>query len=656
MERYLEIKDYRNIGVDKVQKLHINSYMEKGQIGELILVIGQNNTGKSNLLSAFETIKNGYKDSDKPDFVSDSDLKLELDEYSDIDVIDENGQYVEPTRSVYPEVSLVVENELCKRKISHDGDSCATKIIPRRIISLLNSYSCGIKYEADGKYTRNVGKAMMECINHGKPFGKFLLDGIISVINTMRYDDDTTTRETDGIKKECIDAVKNYDSAMSKLGDADESQYEENAFDYDWTGDRDTTSEYYFYGRCEMMTNQELYGCKKESKEFTFHSVPNILRYQEDKISQDKLDCRISNLTESEFYQNLFNILGINIKEVVSVYNKFAKNKVKSTLDIEAKKINKELERLSKQFNDIYCYGKESYTFSIRLDEDMISLYITQNKSALSKDKDVIELPLNLDKQSQGFRWFFDFYFNVMASKSLKPGDIVIMDEPAINLHPSAAVEWRKTIKDFAKKSGITFVIATHNPFLIDNDNLDEIRIVENDGKNAVITNCFHSVSDDDGIMDKTLKALTVPSYILHNPQDLLVFVEGITDYNYLTAFKHKLGVENIVFMPINGVKCADLAERLKSIVHNPVVLVDGDQAGKDAAEKLRKAGIEVFVLSEIDEKFETIESLFASVDKKMIPEKSSDLSSMIKKQIMDVTVDQETLDNFKKVFDNISM
>ena len=66
------------------------------------------------------------------------------------------------------------------------------------------------------------------------------------------------------------------------------------------------------------------------------------------------------------------------------------------------------------------------------------------------------------------------------------------MDEPATNLHVRGQEELRKFLKEFAIKNGITFIIATHSPFLVDLDYLDEIRLISlHDNNVAKIDNVF---------------------------------------------------------------------------------------------------------------------------------------------------------------------
>ena len=118
---------------------------------------------------------------------------------------------------------------------------------------------------------------------------------------------------------------------------------------------------------------------------------------------------------------------------------------------------------------------------------------------------------------------------------------------------------------------------------------MDELRIIENKDNVVRIHNCFTAVNygDPDSLLP-IKEALTVENWMIIDPSKTIVFVEGITDYNYLTAFKllFENEYENIIFLPINGVgsdenHCKEISKRLLKIRKDAVVLVDNDTAGK---------------------------------------------------------------------------
>ncbi|GAA9137526.1 hypothetical protein Taitung73_00810 [Helicobacter pylori] len=110
--------------------------------------------------------------------------------------------------------------------------------------------------------------------------------------------------------------------------------------------------------------------------------------------------------------------------------------------------------------------------------------------------------PIILSQQSAGFQWAFNFMFgflyNVRSNFSFNKNIIYVMDEPAAHLSVPARKEFRKFLKEYAHKHNTTFVLATHDPFLVDMDHLDEIRIVEKKEEGSAIENNFnYSLKND---------------------------------------------------------------------------------------------------------------------------------------------------------------
>ncbi|WP_220092242.1 AAA family ATPase [Helicobacter sp. 16-1353] len=298
------------------------------------------------------------------------------------------------------------------------------------------------------------------------------------------------------------------------------------------------------------------------------------------------------------------------------------------------------------------------------------------------------EKGLSLEQQSTGFRWFFNLYFNLLVKQSLDAGDIIVMDEPATNLHPNGQIELRKFLKDFAIKNDITIIIATHLPFLIDLDYLDELRVVKMNDNRVSIVNNFAAIDSDDPDTLKHIKnALMTSKHVLFDFDSKVVFVEGITDYNYLSMFKkifqaqedknnkNKVGdTKDIVFLPINGVgdknapncdkKQLEISKRLIDIrKNNPILLVDSDEAGRSMKEANKKdSALNIICLGEINKDFKTIEDLFDKDDLSklnLVNEngefiKHSSQSSLIKTHCANYEFSDKTLENFKKLFDRL--
>ncbi|GAA9921728.1 hypothetical protein VN0841_09650 [Helicobacter pylori] len=192
--------------------------------------------------------------------------------------------------------------------------------------------------------------------------------------------------------------------------------------------------------------------------------------------------------------------------------------------------------------------------------------------------------PIILSQQSTGFQWAFNFMFgflyNVGSNFSFNKNIIYVMDEPAAHLSVPGRKEFRKFLKEYAHKHNTTFVLATHDPFLVDTDHLDEIRIVEKKEEGSAIENTFnYSLKNDanrnSDALDKIKRSLGVSQNVFHNPQKhRIIFVEGTTDYCYLSAFKLYFNEREFkndpipfTFLPISGLKAnpKDMQKPLKN-------------------------------------------------------------------------------------------
>ncbi|GHR48606.1 hypothetical protein JP0099_02530 [Helicobacter pylori] len=298
--------------------------------------------------------------------------------------------------------------------------------------------------------------------------------------------------------------------------------------------------------------------------------------------------------------------------------------------------------------------------------------------------------PIILSQQSTGFQWAFNFMFgflyNVGSNFSFNKNIIYVMDEPAAHLSVPARKEFRKFLKEYAHKHNTTFVLATHDPFLVDTDHLDEIRIVEKKEEGSAIENTFnYSLKNDanrnSDALDKIKRSFGVGQHVFHNPQKhRIIFVEGTTDYCYLSAFKlyfNKRKFKNdpipFTFLPISGLKdnqtnMQKTIQKLCELDNNPIVLIDDDRRDgsdpqKAKSEQFKRANeempdpITILQLSSCDENFKQIEDCFSANDReKYAKNKRMELAMAFKTRLLysekDDVVGEETKNNFKKLFE----
>ncbi|BAW71494.1 AAA family ATPase [Helicobacter pylori] len=298
--------------------------------------------------------------------------------------------------------------------------------------------------------------------------------------------------------------------------------------------------------------------------------------------------------------------------------------------------------------------------------------------------------PIILSQQSTGFQWAFNFMFgflyNVGSNFSFNKNIIYVMDEPAAHLSVPAKKEFRKFLKEYAHKHNTTFVLATHDPFLVDTDHLDEIRIVEKKEGGSAIENTFnYSLKNDanrnSDALDKIKRSLGVSQNVFHNPQKhRIIFVEGTTDYCYLSAFKLYFNEREFkndpipfTFLPISGLKdnqtnMQKTIQKLRKLDNNPIILIDDDRKDgsdpqKAKSEQFKKANeempdpITILQLSSCDENFKQIEDCFSANDReKYAKNKRMELAMAFKTRLLysekDDVVGEETKKNFLKLFE----
>lgn len=175
---------------------------------------------------------------------------------------------------------------------------------------------------------------------------------------------------------------------------------------------------------------------------------------------------------------------------------------------------------------------------------------------------------------------------------------------------------------------------------------------------------------DDPDSLIPIKESLTIKQNVLYDYETQVVWVEGITDYNYLTMFKNLLGIKNISFIPFKGVGSNDknqlqIIKKLKDIFFpKRMILVDGDKAGLAFKNHCKGTCFESRIatigdLTTDKKKFIEIEDMFSSDDKIKFLSlnkdsnefKKANYTSLMKKTCSLDDFSKETIDNFKNLF-----
>lgn len=619
MERSLRIESYRNIGF-KDEKSHrerlvINNSLKKGELGDLVILIGANNSGKSNVLSALETFGKGQlQERDVTDLYMEGEcrkpvLTLFARSQNNEDEFSYKKTYQQNDEVLYPE--------------TEEKDELKFITIENFLQSLQDVAYIGRNF-LGGSQLQVFFDSYSERIE-SKQFDNQDLNNAINEVFSLF---DALQRQ--GVGRTFLQQARNTE-LVKEYNNSRNKEHK----DY-----KTILNEKYLFN----------YG---------YNFIPSVISYENEEITNNSLITNFNNISNSNFFASVLHAINIDISTIKNAYDTFFKQKNKGVLSQLENKINKKLSSVSAKFNKLYFIEDATYAFKIDLESEKIFFSLFRGEQTIS-----------LDYQSTGFRWFFNLFFNLLNSTDLNPGDIIIMDEPATHLHVQGQKELRVFLKDFAIKNDITIVIATHSPFLIDLDYLDELRVIVNKENISSIENNFAAVNENDPDSLLPIKeSLTVENHILVNPEEKVVFVEGITDYNYLTAFKKLFGKTNITFLPINGVgrtkeDCEKISQRLMKIrKKDPILLVDNDKAG-NCMKDVNKENKDFTILSlnQADSSFKTIESLFDPEDLKKFSlvdsegKKHASTSTVFKNQVLKNAdeISKSTKQNFEKLFDLI--
>lgn len=514
-QRFLKIKNFKNIGItkeeDQWERLYLNNSLDKDKIGELIILIGENNVGKSNILDAINIISLASKSKKSqnfknciPDFMGYNDCfpKLKL-VYKD----DENNSEDEDKNNSY-DLELNIDEEGNAELLNSLPKDTAIEVIPpkfnleniiKEIENKLNSYAKEIE-----SYSYNYSSSFQNQKND-----------LLKKYKTIIKNNKNIFEELKGLYSEIQTFLKNFIYEYNRrYNDIEELEFVDlNSIAY----------------TKEKKINKETYKDIIKEK-YYIDFIPNIVLYEEKHIKDEDLIAAPEKIKDSKFFNSLFKAINYKTSVIATAYEKSKINP--GYKDQYQDDINEKLkDKVSKRFNELYfqALGTQEYSFDIKLEKDQIYLSMRKNGNIIT-----------LAQQSVGFKWFFNFFFNFLYTNELKAGDIVLMDEPEIHLSIPGRRDLRKFIKKFAKDNGITFIATTHNPSFVDIDYLDELRIIKNnkDGIGVKIQSNFSALADDEvDTLDSIINSFGILRSDLTREYKI-IFVEGITDYNYLTAFK----------------------------------------------------------------------------------------------------------------------
>lgn len=208
---------------------------------------------------------------------------------------------------------------------------------------------------------------------------------------------------------------------------------------------------------------------------------------------------------------------------------------------------------------------------------------------------------VNFDEHSKGFVWFFSFLVWLsQVKKNYGENLIILLDDPALSLHARAQADLLRYINERLKPNH-QVIYTTHSPFMIDPENLLNVRTVE------------------DVMEDKVIKGTKVGDEVLSTDKDTLfplqaalgyditqtlfvgkhtLLVEGPSDILYLKWFSNKLKKQDRTFLdhrwtitPCGGVdKIGSFLALFRGTKLNIAIFTDFHEGTKKKVRELKQS------------------------------------------------------------------
>lgn len=226
--------------------------------------------------------------------------------------------------------------------------------------------------------------------------------------------------------------------------------------------------------------------------------------------------------------------------------------------------------------------------------------YWTQDKIKLQVKKDGTDINFWIvennklyypSQRSKGQQWYLSFYVKIVARLQEEKPNVILIDEPGLYLHAKAQKDLLQVLLTHTNENPVVF--STHSPYLITEDNLENVRLIEKTDVGTKILGKIHAhPTADKETLTPILTAigLGMNDSITNLDQKDNVVVEGPEDVFYLQAFK-RLEKKDLKTNFINGGGATNMGivgTILEGWGANVYYLYDNDQGKKDGVKNLK--------------------------------------------------------------------
>lgn len=248
-------------------------------------------------------------------------------------------------------------------------------------------------------------------------------------------------------------------------------------------------------------------------------------------------------------------------------------------------RLNSASNDISTRFSD--WWSQRRHKIRYHADGDYFRIWVADDRRP--------DVEIELEARSKGFQWFFSFYlvFLVESEEGHKDA-ILLLDEPGLNLHPTAQHELLAFFERLAEKNQLVYT--THSPFLVDGEHIYRVRPVTEDSTGHSRISADTWPKDRETIFPLQAAAgYAMLRGLFQRKKNVLV--EGMSDYYYLHALNQQCRAkglaalpEDIYITPCGGTKLVGhVAALFLGQDVRPLILLDADEAGRVRRDALLK-------------------------------------------------------------------
>lgn len=199
------------------------------------------------------------------------------------------------------------------------------------------------------------------------------------------------------------------------------------------------------------------------------------------------------------------------------------------------------------------------------------------------------------EERSDGLKWFLGYYITLEYIKKFNSNNILLLDDPAVFLHPKGQIDFLNQLEKISVSNQIFYT--THLISLFSEYNLERIYLIENNDSKTIISKPWNNNQKD--IIEPIRRALGL-DIILFIDKQKIFFVEGISDkFIFEAIFKICFSKNDWYICPLKGgdginknkiILDVKVISFLKSYVEKKelYLILDGDKKEKFDNEELK--------------------------------------------------------------------